>query len=236
MWVAATVSQPPASSAGTERAAEGEEDLLGDVLGLVAGAEHAGGDGDDPRVVAAEDLLEVGPDVVPCPVTCPRPAQSGAGPRRAARGGARLRSTDGRTSSTPGKHRRRPGCDSDRQISLRGPSRPGAGASPTRRRTGRAGAAAGGRRVEHRHVLDRQQRQHVVAGRHQPLQPAVQRGQARRPARSRRCPAARVHGTASSRCRALGRPAEEKRLATIACWAPSTVSAQRPTSSSTSAG
>ena len=41
---------------------------------------------------------------------------------------------------------------------------------------------------------------------------------------------ARVHGTDSSRCRALGRPAEENRLATIACSAASTVSPQRPTS------
>ena len=35
---------------------------------------------------------------------------------------------------------------------------------------------------------------------------------------------------------ALGRPAEEKREATIACGSASTVSAQFPTSSSTSAG
>ena len=88
MWVAATVSQPPASPAGTVRAAEGEEDLLGDVLGLVARAEHAGGDGDDPRVVAAEDLFEVGRGRRPVPVACPCPVQSGAGPRRAARGRA----------------------------------------------------------------------------------------------------------------------------------------------------
>ena len=47
---------------------------------------------------------------------------------------------------------------------------------------------------------------------------------------------ARAHGTDSSRCRALGRPAEAKRLATIACSAASTVSRARPTSPSTSAG
>ena len=49
-------------------------------------------------------------------------------------------------------------------------------------------------------------------------------------------PGARDHGTDSSRWRALGRPAEENRLATIACSTASTVTAQRPTSPSTSAG
>jgi hypothetical protein len=60
--------QPAADLAGRHRgAAEGEEDLLGDVLGLVAGTEHARGYGDDARVVAAEDLLEVDPHVHPAP-------------------------------------------------------------------------------------------------------------------------------------------------------------------------
>ena len=77
MWVAATVSQPPASAAGTDGAPEGEEDLLGDVLGLIAGAEHARGDGDDARVVAAEDLLEVGPDARPGPAACDAPFSPG---------------------------------------------------------------------------------------------------------------------------------------------------------------
>ena len=62
MCAAATDSQPIASPAGTERAAEGQEHLLRHVLGLVPGAEHPGGDRDDPRVGGAEDLLEVGPD------------------------------------------------------------------------------------------------------------------------------------------------------------------------------
>src|SRR5829696_1114884 len=58
--------QPATGLVGRHRgAAEGEEDLLGDVLGLVAGAEDPGGDGDHAGVVTAEDLLEVRPDVDP---------------------------------------------------------------------------------------------------------------------------------------------------------------------------
>ena len=63
MWAAAT-EQPAAGLPGRHRrAAEGEEHLLGDVLGLVPRAQHAGGHADDPLVVAAEDLLQVGAHV-----------------------------------------------------------------------------------------------------------------------------------------------------------------------------
>ena len=41
-------------------------------------------------------------------------------------------------------------------------------------------------RVQRRHVLDQEQREHVVAGRDQPLQPAVQGGRCRRRGRSPR--------------------------------------------------
>jgi hypothetical protein len=41
------------------RPVEREEDLLGDVLGLVARAEDPGGDADDPLVLAPEDRVQV---------------------------------------------------------------------------------------------------------------------------------------------------------------------------------
>jgi hypothetical protein len=62
VWAAATQSQPPASRRH-RRAAEREEHLLRDVLGLVPRAQHPGRHADDALVVPAEDLFEVGADV-----------------------------------------------------------------------------------------------------------------------------------------------------------------------------
>jgi hypothetical protein len=81
----------PAGGLGGRHAgpAEGEEDLLGDVLGLVARAEHPGGDPDHARVVGAEHRFQIGAhgpgdrrtrhgDVVLPLGTCP-PAARGEG-------------------------------------------------------------------------------------------------------------------------------------------------------------
>ncbi len=71
--------QPARRLAGRHRGApERQEHLLGHVLGLVPGAEHAGGDRDDPRVGGAEDLFEVASDRASsrgnryCPITLSR--------------------------------------------------------------------------------------------------------------------------------------------------------------------
>jgi hypothetical protein len=56
-------TQPSHCLTGGDRGApERQEHLLGHVLGLTARAEHAGGDGDDPWVGGAKDLLEVASD------------------------------------------------------------------------------------------------------------------------------------------------------------------------------
>lgn len=55
--------QPAQGLAGRHRGApERQEHLLSHILGLVPGAEHAGRDGDDPRIGGAEDLFEVSSD------------------------------------------------------------------------------------------------------------------------------------------------------------------------------
>jgi hypothetical protein len=55
--------QPAHRLAGRHRGTpEGQKDLLSHVLGFVAGAEHPGGDPDDPRIGRAEDRFEIGSD------------------------------------------------------------------------------------------------------------------------------------------------------------------------------
>jgi hypothetical protein len=55
---------PPHGFASRHRGApEPQEDLLRHVLGLVLGAEYAGGNGDDSWIGGAEDVFEVGSDV-----------------------------------------------------------------------------------------------------------------------------------------------------------------------------
>ena len=108
MWAAATASQPPASPGRDGRAAEGEEHLLGDVLGLVPRPQHPGGDADDAGVVGAEHLLEVGADAGAGRRSrhsdAVLPSRPGSGPRpRTPRSGAAVAWSDPRcpTRSTP---------------------------------------------------------------------------------------------------------------------------------------
>jgi hypothetical protein len=53
-------AEPAARLPGRHRrAAKGDEHVLGDVFGVVAGAEHPGGDTDDQPVVAPENGVQV---------------------------------------------------------------------------------------------------------------------------------------------------------------------------------